>query len=76
MSEKDRLTLLPRFTTTSRLTVVKPVSATFSVCVPWSTLTKRNSPWLPLVVERVPKPPVRVTVAPGSTAPDSSITVP
>ena len=34
-------------------------------------------PWLPAWVERAPiVAPVSVTVAPGSTAPDSSVTVP
>ena len=49
-----RLTLTPVLTTTSRFTVAKPVRATTSWYFPGSTFRKRKSPWLPLVVVRVP----------------------
>ena len=69
-------TFWPTATITSRLTVVKPVRVTVSLCVPWGTLRKRKSPWVPEVVERDPCGPESVTAAPGITAPESSVTEP
>src|SRR5436190_13483757 len=69
-------TLVFPVTVTSRLTVEKPVRPTVSLWVPWSTFRNLKSPLAPLVVVRLPSAPDRVAVAPGSTAPDSSVTVP
>jgi hypothetical protein len=77
-SPKLRFTLAPVFTITSRVTVAKFDIPTVNLYVPGSRLRNRNSPWPPEVVDRVPPTvsPVSVTVAPGSNAPDSSLTVP
>ena len=61
---------------TSRLTPAKPASVTTILCVPWSMFRNRNSPWLSDVVTRVPSGPESVAVTPGSTACDSSVTLP
>ena len=68
---------VPRFTTTfDRSTVANPDSSVFTVYVPGANPRNRKSPCVPDVSVNGALTPVSVTVTPGSTPPDSSVTRP
>src|SRR5688572_10705006 len=74
--ENATFTFSPVVTVTSRVTLVKPRRLTVILYWPRSRPMKRKSPWALLVVDRLPRSLDRATVAPGNTAPESSVTVP
>ena len=66
----------PATTTSSTVASEKPDSDTVTAQAPSETFSNRYSPAPPVPVARAPSGPRNVTVAPGSTAPVSSMTTP
>src|SRR5215471_446602 len=68
----------PSLTSTSpTFAALKPESVAETSYMPGSTDGKRKLPWASDVVDRIPLPALLAsTVAPGSTAPDESLTTP
>ena len=63
-------------TTSSTVASAKPASATVTAYAPAATSANAYSPLPSVCAKRVPSGPVNVTVAPGNTAPVSSLTPP